>query len=249
MSDSRISVIVRDLIEATKRLVESHRITPEDYRTAVNFLNETGEAGEIPLLLDVFLEALVVDASSHDRRGTAPNLLGPYYLECAPFIKKGRLASKAEAGDRLMVSGVVRDVEGEPLSGVVLDFWQADAQGRYSGFDAGPGEMNLRGRLRSGKDGSYVLHTVRPSPYTIPHDGPTGRLLQAMGRHPWRPAHIHLKISHEGYRSLTTQIYFADSEYLNSDAANAVRNELVRPVKRARSGYSLDFDVVLEPGS
>lgn len=249
MSDSRISLLVRDLIGAINRLVENHQITPEEYRTAVNFLNETGEAREIPLLLDVFLEALVVDAHSRGRRGTARNILGPYYLEGAPFIEEGRLAAKGEAGDRLVVSGVVRDVEGEPLSGAVLDFWQADAQGRYSGFDPGPPEMNLRGRLRSGKDGSYELHTVRPSSYTIPHDGPTGRLLQAMGRHPWRPAHIHLKASHEGYQSLTTQIYLADSDYLDSDAANAVRDELVRPVKRAGSGYSLDFDVVLEPGS
>jgi catechol 1,2-dioxygenase len=249
MSDSRTSVIVTDLIRAINEVVEKNRITPEEYRAAVDFLNETGDAGEIPLLLDAFLEALVVEASSRDRRGTARNVLGPYYLEGAPFIKEGRLASKGEAGDRLVVSGIVRDVGGEALSGAVLDFWQADSQGRYSGFDPGPPEMNLRGRLRSGKDGSYKLHTVLPSAYTIPHDGPTGRLLQAMGRHPWRPAHVHLKASHEGYRSLTTQIYFADSEYLDSDAANAVREELVRPVKRAGSGYSLDFDVVLEPDS
>lgn len=249
MSDSRISVIVRDLIGAINRVVEKHRITPEEYRAAVGFLNETGDAGEIPLLLDVFLEALVVDASSRDRRGTARNILGPYFLEGAPLIEEGRLATKGEAGDRLVVSGIVRDVQGEPLSGAVLDFWQADAQGRYSGFDPGPPEMNLRGWLRSGKDGGYELHTVRPSAYTIPHDGPTGRLLLAMDRHPWRPAHIHLKASHEGYRSLTTQIYLADSDYLDSDAANAVRDELVRPLKRAGSSYSLDFDVVLEPGS
>ena len=109
--------------------------------------------------------------------------------------------------------------------------------------------MNLRGRLRSRKDGTYELHTVRPGAYTIPHEGPTGRLLRALGRHPWRPAHIHLKASHEGYRSLTTQIYFADSDYLDSDAANAVQDELVHTVKPAGSGYSLDFDVLLEPDS
>lgn len=246
MSDSRITAIVEDLIEAFEQVFEKHQITHAEYRAAVNFLNETAEAGEIPLLLDVFLEALVVKIEGHDQRATSSNLLGPYYLEGAPFIQEGRLALNGEAGDQLVVSGIVRDIEGKLLSGTVLDFWQADAQGRYSNFDPGPPAMNLRGRTSSGKDGRYVLHTVKPAAYTIPHQGPTGRVLQALGRHPWRPAHIHLKASHEGYKTLTTQIYIGDSNYLDSDVANAVRDDLVRFVKPAGSGYSLDFDVTLE---
>jgi len=249
MSDSRIATIVKDLIGSIERLVEKHRITPAEYRATAAFLGETAKAGEVPLLLDAFLEALVVNAYNRNRRGTSSSLLGPYYLEGAPFIEEGRLASKGEAGDRLVVSGIVRDVEGKPLSGAVLDFWQADARGRYSNFNPGPPEMNLRGRIRSGKDGSYELHTVKPGAYTIPHNGPTGRLLQALGRHPWRPAHIHLKASCQGYRTLTTQFYLGDSDYLDSDAVNAVRGDLVRPVTPAGSGYSVDFDVVLEPDS
>jgi catechol 1,2-dioxygenase len=246
MSNSRIATIVKDLIGSIEVLVEKHRITPAEYRAAVDFLNETSEAGEIPLLIDVFLEARVVAADSRNRRGTSSSVLGPFYLEGAPFIEDGQLASGDEAGDRLVVSGIVRAVEGQPLSGAVLDFWQADARGRYSNFNPGPPDMNLRGRIRSGKDGSYVLHTVKPAAYTIPHDGPTGRVFQALGRHAWRPAHIHLKASHAGYRTLKTQIYLGDSDYLDSDAANAVHADLVRPVMPAGSGYSLDFDVVLE---
>jgi catechol 1,2-dioxygenase len=249
MCDSRIATIVKDLIGSIEQLVAKHRITPAEYRAAVGFLKETAEAGEIPLLLDAFLEALVVNADNGNRRGTSSSVLGPYYLEGAPFIEDGRLASSGEAGERLVVSGSVRDVKGKPLSNAVLDFWQADSRGRYSDFNPGPPQMNLRGRIRSGKDGSYELHTVKPAPYTLPHDGPTGRLLQALGRHAWRPAHIHLKASCEGYRTLTTQFYLGDSDYLDSDAANAVRADLVRPVKPAGSGYSLDFDVVLEPDS
>ncbi|MGA7876664.1 MAG: dioxygenase [Desulfoferrobacter sp.] len=249
MSDPRIISIVNDLVSSGEQIFEKHQISIEEYHAAVRFLNEVAETGQIPLLLDVFLEARVVEANGRNRRGTAHSLLGPYYLEGAPFIEGGRLASESEAGDRLIVSGVVRNVEGKPLAGAVLEFWQADAQGRYSGFDPGPSKMNLRGRLRSGKDGSYVLHTVRPAAYTIPHEGPVGRVFQALGRHAWRPAHIHLKAGHEGCRSLITQIYLADSDYLDSDAANAVRNDLVRPVTLAGNGYSLDFDIVLEPDS
>jgi catechol 1,2-dioxygenase len=211
MPDARLAPIVQDLVVAIKQLVEKHQITPEEYRAAVGFLSEAGQA------------------------------------EGAPFIERGQLVSEDEGGDRLAVAGVVRDVEGDPIADAVLDFWQPDAQGRYSGFDSGPREMNLRGRLRRQRDGSYQLHTVRPAAYTIPHEGLTGRMLRALGRHPWRPAHIHLKASHEGYRPITTQIYLADSEYLDSDAANAVRDDLVRPVTRTGSGYSIDFDVLLEP--
>ena len=249
MPDPRIASILEDLVEAVAGLVEKHQITHEEYRTAVGFLNEVGETGEVPLILDVFLEALVVDANINDGVATRKNVLGPFYLEGAPLIDDGKLATNSEAGDRVIVSGTVRDVEGGSLSGAELDIWQADAQGRYSGFSPGVSEMNLRGRLLSGTDGGYQLHTVRPVGYTIPHDGPTGRLLTALGRHPWRPAHIHVKASHDGYQPLTTQIYFADSEYLDSDVADAVRDDLVRPLQPTESGYSLDFDVVLEPAA
>ncbi len=249
MSNPPIEPIVTDLVEAVQRIFETHPITPEDYRAAVGFLHEVGEAGEVPLIMDVFFEALVVDANNRGRRGTSRNVLGPFYLEGAPLIEDGRLMSEDEAGDRLVMSGTVRNLDGEPLAGAELDVWQADAQGRYSGFNPGPAEMNLRGRLLSGSDGGYELHTVRPEGYTIPHDGPTGRLLTSLGRHPWRPAHIHLKASHEGYQSLTTQVYFSDSKYLDSDVANAVRDDLVRPLTSAEDGYSLAFDVALEPAA
>lgn len=246
--DARVAPILIDLLVAIKQLVTNHRITPEEYRAAVGFLSEAGDAGEMTLLFDVFLEAFVVEVNSRGYRGTPTNVLGPYYLEGAPFIERGQLVSEGERGDRLVVAGMVRDVEGDPIPGALLDVWQADAQGRYSGFDSGPPEMNLRGRFRSQQDGSYQIHTVRPSAYTIPHDGPTGRMLRALGRHAWRPAHIHLKVTHDGYRPLTTQVYLADSEYLDSDAANAAREDLTRPLTRTGAGYSLDFDLLLERG-
>lgn len=249
MSNPPIEPIVKDVVEAVQQLFEKHPITPEDYRAAVGFLHEVGEAGEVPLIMDVFFEALVVDANNRGRQGTSRNVLGPFYLDGAPFIENGRLMSEDEAGDRLVMSGTVSSIEGEPLAGAELDVWQADAQGRYSGFNPGPAEMNLRGRLRAGTDGGYALHTVRPEGYTIPHDGPTGRLLTALGRHPWRPAHIHLKASHEGYQPLTTQVYFAESKHLDSDVANAVRNDLVRPLTPTENGFSLEFDVALEPAA
>ncbi len=134
----------------------------------------------------------------------------------------------------------------EPRQEAVLDVWQADALGRYSNFDPEPIDGNLRGRLRSGSDGRYAIHTVVPAPYTIPHQGPTGRLLIALGRHPWRPAHIHLIATREGYRPLTTQIYFRGDEYLDSDSVGAARPDLAFPLEDADGGKRLAFDVELE---
>ena len=230
------------MVRAIVEVGEKNQVTHAEYRQVVDFLESTGKANEIPLLFDVFVESFVVEANSRNWRGTPVNVLGPFYLPDAPWLENGNLARDEEEGDQLVVSGTVRDYSGQPISGATLDFWQCDASGRYSNFNPGPPDMNLRGRLRCEKDGSYELHTIRPAPYTIPHDRPTGVLLQALGRHPWRPAHLHLMARQDGFQSLTTQIYFEGDEYLNSDAANAARNDLVYSI----SDNQLEFDVVLE---
>jgi catechol 1,2-dioxygenase len=246
MTEARTEAIVRDLLRRIGELVDEHTITHGEYRAAVAFLDEAARAGETTLLFDAFLEADVVDRSSRSDRGTTHSVLGPYYLEGAPLLEKGLLAGDDEPGERLTLVGMVRGLDGAPLAGATLDFWQADAAGRYGGFDAEPA-MKLRGRMRSGEDGRYELRTVMPAAYQIPHDGPTGRLLAAIGRHPWRPPHVHLKASHEGHRTLITQIYFADTEYLDSDAVRAVRPSLIRPCEPSAEGLRASFDVILEP--
>jgi catechol 1,2-dioxygenase len=69
---------------------------------------------------------------------------------------------------------------------------------------------------------------VRPVPYPIPDDGPVGQMLAATGRHPWRPAHIHLMVRAPGYLTLVTHIFDRESAYLDSDAVFAVKPSLVR---------------------
>ena len=185
--------------------------------------------------------------ASRRQKGTPGQVLGPYYVADAPWLEEGRLASDDEPGERLTLRGTVRDADGKPLAETVLDFWQADAKGRYSDFDPEAKPGNLRGRVRSAADGSYQLHTVVPAQYTIPHEGPTGRLLQEIGRHPWRPAHIHLIATHAGYRPLTTQVYFQGDEYLDSDSVRAARPDLAFPLEEGAGGKTLTFDVELEP--
>ena len=247
MSNARVARIMEDLFQAINGLVEKHQITHEEYRAAVAFVNEAAESGETMLLFDAMIESDIVKANSQNWRGTPKQVLGPFYLEDAPWLEDGQLASSEEAGDRLLLTGTVRDVDGSPIADAVLDFWQADAKGMYGAFDIPPRtNMNLRGRMRSGADGSYALHTVVPAPYTIPHKGPTGRLLEALGRHPWRPAHIHLMASRDGYQPLITQIYFKGDKYIESDAVRAARGDLAFELNDDGDGKRVDFDIVLE---
>ena len=246
MSESRVAAITHDFLEAFQRIVEKHNITQTEYRAAVEFIDEAASRGETFLLPDAFLESTVVANASKQQHGTPGQVLGPYYAPDSLWLENGQLAGDEEPGERLTVRGTVHGGDGKPLADTVLDFWQADAQGRYSNFDPSAAEGNLRGRMRSGGDGSYALHTVVPAQYTIPHEGPTGRLLSEIGRHPWRPAHVHLIATHEGYRPLTTQIYFQGDEYLDSDSVRAARPDLAFPLEDGRDGKQLRFEVVLE---
>jgi catechol 1,2-dioxygenase len=137
-----------------------------------------------------------------------------------------------EAGDVLFLRGCVMSPDGTPLAGVELDMWQADAAGHYSNIHPNMPEWNLRGRFHSGSDGTFEVRTIVPPPYEIPKGGPTGAVLSALGRHFFRPAHLHLKIRHPEYSELTSQLYFESGDYLDSDVANAVREDLVARLVR-----------------
>ncbi len=131
--------------------------------------------------------------------------------------------------------------------------WHSDGTvpGTYSNIHGDQPDFNLRGRLHADAGGHFALRTIQPVPYTIPFEGPTGRLLEALGRHPWRPAHIHVKVSAGGYRTLTTQIYFSGDQYLDSDSANAVKDELIIPVEPPGGDHPdtavLRYDFQLQP--
>lgn len=153
----------------------------------------------------------------------------------------------------------VRSTRGVPLAGVMLDLWQADATGKYSQFNYREPRYNLRGRLQTNEQGHFEVRTVVPLCYEIPKAGPTGKLLAALGRHAFRPAHLHVKLSHEGFEALTTQLYIAGDPWIESDVVGAVKPSLVTelakhdsPADRAVHGlkppyFTLDYDFILAP--
>jgi catechol 1,2-dioxygenase len=221
------SRIVGDLLQAVQDL----EVTEEELRTAIEFLNEVGAKREFALLSDVMEVSVLVDRLTHGSAdgGTASNVEGPFYKPGAPVLTVPyRLAPDDEPGTFLLVSGRVTDaVSGEGLPGALVDVWQANADGLYDNNDPTLGEFHLRGRMLADDHGRYEFRTVVPPPYEIPKDGPAGRLLRELGRHAFRPAHLHLKAGAEGHASLTTMVFFQGDPWLGSDTIGAVKDSLV----------------------
>lgn len=230
MRNERVATVVEDLERLLADFIRKHGITHDEYRAATDLILSEVRAGEGSLLFDVFLEAACTDVDNEGREGSIEAVEGPFYLPGAPLCEGPPYVLPRrpdEPGTPLVFHGRVTTEHGDPLADVELDVWHADGAGHYSGFHPGIPDWNLRGRLRSDGDGAFEVHTLAPPPYEIPKDGPTGTLLEAMGRHFFRPAHLHLKLRHEYFGERTTQLYFAGGEYLDSDVAHAVRDQLV----------------------
>jgi catechol 1,2-dioxygenase len=152
------------------------------------------------LLADIFgLESLVDEityklASEAADEPTSTAILGPFWRHDAPQRSMGDtiVTGFEEEGDRTWMHGIVTDFKtGNPIKGAVLDVWHTGPNGLYEQQDENQPDMNLRGRFTTEADGTYGFYCLRPVPYPIPFDGPAGKILQALDRHPFRPAHIH----------------------------------------------------------
>jgi protocatechuate 3,4-dioxygenase beta subunit len=221
--DERLAAVTTRLFDALHEAVEELGVTEGELRTALGFLKEVAEADELPLLSDVLGISVQVDRLTHGAHvdGTATNVEGPFYLPGAPPLAAPYAqAADDEPGESLFVSGTVAEATtGEPLPGALLDLWQANADGRYSNQDPERlGMWRLRGTLTAGSDGAYEFRSITPPPYEIKKDGPAGRLLAALGRHAFRPAHLHVKATAPGHAPLTTMLFFEGDPWLASDA-------------------------------
>ena len=244
MSD-RANQLISDILRRIHEAIVENDVTYEEYQTAKQWFIDVGKAGEWPLFGDVYIEHVVEEHNFGNRQGSHGTILGPFHLPGAPLLDPPfELPHRPEEpGDPTVFSGRVTDVDGNPLAGANLDVWQADSEGRYSGFMPGPPDGNLRGQVRTDAEGRYQVRTVIPGPYTIPLDGPTGRMTAVAGWSPWRPAHVHLIVSAEGYEPLVTQLFIDSSDYLDSDVASAVKRELiVHPRASADEPGVLEFE-------
>lgn len=256
-SDARLAEGIGRITDALHTLVVDLDLSREEWMRVLAFLTEVGKADEFILLSDVLGLSVFVDeyANPTDEIATTGNVQGPFYLPDAPVLDPPyRLAGEDEPGEPLLFAGRVTDaVTGEAVGGALLEVWQADDSALYDVQVPGAGP-HLRGRFAADREGWFELRTIVPPPYEIPKDGPVGRLLEVIGRHAWRPAHLHLKVGHDGYRQLTTMVYFEGDPWLGSDTIGSVKASLVVPLERVPASERWDrphavcsFDVKLRP--
>lgn len=267
--DPRLKTIVHRVLTEAIKIIEDLGVTTEEFWKAVNYLNVLGSRQEAGLLvaglglehyLDLLLDA--EDAQNGQLGGTPRTIEGPLYVTGAPMVDgEARLDDGQDAGTVLFMQGQVRDTDGSPLAGAVVDVWHANTGGTYSYFDPSQSEFNLRRRIVTDAEGRYRFRSIVPSGYGCPPDGPTQHLLDQLGRHGQRPAHIHFFISAPAHRHLTTQINLAGDQYLHDDFAYATRDELIADIRfvddasqaKARGVEGrfaeIDFDFVLQPAA
>lgn len=238
--DGRFKEIMHRLLSDLFKTIEDLDVTPEEFWSAVNVLDELGKDHEFALLapglgfdryFDLRMDA--ADKQAGLTGGTSRTIEGPLYVAGAPLCDgQARMDDGTDDGEVMWLTGRVLDSSDKPIAGAIVDVWHANTKGGYSYFDTTQSEYNLRRRIKTGADGRYCARSVVPSGYACPPKGPTQRILDLLGRHGNRPAHIHFFISAPGYRHLTTQLNLAEDEYVRDDFAFATREELIVPSTR-----------------
>jgi hydroxyquinol 1,2-dioxygenase len=262
---SRLKFLLDTFIEHLHDYTRTVNMTHDEWIGVLNFLYDCGqisspERHEFILLSDVLGFSALVDMINTRGGATEGSNLGPFYLDDAPRLHLGGDLGKGRDGAVLLVRGQVRDTLGNPIPGAVIDTWQADAAGTYPIQEQASGQdkYDLRAIVTADEKGDYWYTTVLPKPYTVPYDGPVGRLLRAGQRHAWRASHLHYIIRAEGFRSITTEMFFENTDYIDNDAVFGVRRSLITRLEPVRSGDSLpptdkkpdakcQFDFVLAP--
>ena len=265
--DPRLRALVESLTRHLHAFVRETQPTQEEWAQGIEFLTAVGQKcdnvrQEFILLSDVLGVSMLVDAVNRDigSAETDTTVLGPFFVENSPIFAQGADISSDIKGDPLYVDILVRSADGSPHQGAKVEVWQSDAEGFYDVQRPEIAEgFSLRGTFSSDEYGRVRFWSILPTAYPIPHDGPVGALLKATGRHPWRPAHLHFKLSAAGYQTIVTHLFVKGDPYLESDAVFGVKDALVcnfprHAASNAPDGrkmetpwYSLGYEFVLAP--
>lgn len=231
--DDRLKTILTSLVRHAHDFVRDVELTEAEWLAAITFLTRTGHMSgdkrqEFILLSDTLGISMLVDAINHRQPegATETTVLGPFYVSDPPEKPMGADISGGIDGTPLYVTGTVTAPDGTPLAGATVDVWQADDDGFYDVQKPGD-DPNLRARFTAGGAGQFAFSTIVPTFYPIPADGPVGEMLMASERHPYRPAHIHFMIAHQGYETLVTHLFIDGDPYLDSDAVFGVKQSLI----------------------
>jgi len=243
----RLKQIMTSLVQHLHAFAREVSLTEDEWFAGIRFLTEIGhitddKRQEFILLSDTLgLSMLVTAMNNRKPYGcTESTVLGPFFVDGAPEFRNGDDMANGAKGEPCFVSGRVTALDGTPIPGASIEVWQADSDGFYDVQYQGETAAQARGKLRSLPDGSFHFRSITAESYPIPYDGPVGRMLEALGRHPWRPAHLHFMIDAPGYDRLITHVFRSGDQYLDSDAVFGVRSSLIADWKRCEGGLAPD---------
>ena len=194
---------------------------------------------------------MLVDAINNRRPAgaTENTVYGPFHVLNAPIRQMGDNISLDGKGERCLYEGRVIDIHGEPIEGACVDVWSDNADGFYDVQQPGiQPQWNNRGRFITGKDGVYRFFGIKPVSYPIPDDGPVGKMLGSLGRHPYRPAHMHYLVTAQGHQKIVTHTFVGDDKYISDDTVFGVKETLVAPFEHVNDGDTIwrsPFDFVM----
>lgn len=252
--DPRFVRVMSSLVTHLHDFVRDVKLTESEWLTAIQFLTDVGQTctdkrQEFILLSDTLGVSVLVITLNHPAvKGTTDStVLGPFYWEGAPEVPLGSNLAVGVKGEPTFYSGRVLSSDGAPLENAVLDVWSGDGDGNYDMQIPGESGMKARGRIRTGRDGRYWFRSIRPTFYPVPTDGPVGRMLRKMQRHPNRPGHIHMIVSASGHLPITTHLFVAGSEFLDSDAVFGMKESLVASFERHAAGVAPGGDPIDSP--
>lgn len=268
-TDPRLKEIVGSLAKHLHAFAKDVELTHEEWNVGIDFMERmteftSKERHEFVLLSDVFGLSSLVDMINSVEGGSSSSVLGPFHISGSPHIPFGFDMKRHYEGEVVLVTGMVKDMDGNPIAGAELDLWQTAPNGLYSSQDPEQDTYSFHGIMTTNAEGRYGFTTVKPVSYEVPTDGPVGDILRASGRHAWRPSHLHFIIKTPGFRTLVSEVFAADDEYLDEDTVFGVRSDLImeydsHPAEAFPSeGYELsgkvnepwlkvDFDLTLVP--
>jgi protocatechuate 3,4-dioxygenase beta subunit len=264
--NQRLKAVMTSLIEHLHGFIREVELTQDEWALAIQFLTRTGQMcddkrQEFILLSDITGVTMLVDAINHRSPdgATESTIFGPFYRDGAAELPMGASISQDRRGEPAVVTGRVLSTDGTPIPNALLDIWETNENGLYEQQDPDQPDMNLRGKFRTDSEGRYCFVGIKPVSYPIPDDGPVGQLLRSLGRHPYRPAHIHLLVSAAGFVPVTTHLFVQGDPYLDSDAVFGTKDSLVVEFIRHDSAeeaaryqvtapfFTVEYDFILKP--
>ena len=211
--DARLRQVMEAAVRHLHAFLREVRPTEAEWKQGIDFLTAVGHATndrrqEFVLLSDTLGASMQTIAVNHQAYGeaTEATVLGPFFVDDAPYVGRGGDIAGAASGQRCWVEGTIVDTDGKPVGGARIDVWEADADGFYD-VQYDDHRTGGRAHLFAAEDGTYQFWAVTPPPYPIPDDGPVGRMLSATGRSPMRASHLHFMVRAAGMRTLVTHIF------------------------------------------